>query len=135
MIHTFTLKTGLPYGTGADAQYQLDVELQELTTGMMLAAQEVAEKVVMVPGAGGIRQPELVVSPTVLGAELTRRRVRRVGIINGPLSRELLDKLTPEDLEKINSEIEKMDAALLLDGVDTTGAEVSDRGRMVAVSE
>ncbi|ECC1559560.1 hypothetical protein FNI18_05990 [Salmonella enterica subsp. salamae] len=134
MIHTFTLKTGLPYGGGDDAQMQVDVELQELNTGMMLAAQEAAEKVVMVPGPAG-NQPELVVSPTVLGAELTRRRVRRVGVINGPLSRDLLNKLTPEDLGVINAEIEKMDNALLLTGVDTTGAEVSDRGRMVAVSE
>ncbi|HBC0987566.1 TPA: hypothetical protein IGZ61_002238 [Escherichia coli] len=134
MIHTFTLKKGLPYGTGDDAQWQIDVELQELSTGMMLAAQEVAEKVVMVPGPAGT-QPELVVSPTILGAELTRRRIRRVGIINGPLSRELLNKLTPEDLGTINAEIEKMDNALLLGNVDTTGAEVADRGRMVAISE
>ncbi|EHQ0126168.1 hypothetical protein KV644_003677 [Salmonella enterica] len=134
MIHTFTLKTGLPYGTGDDAQYQVDVELQELNTGMMLAAQEVAEKVVMVPGPAS-SQPELVVSPTILGAELTRRRIRRVGVINGPLSRELLNKLTPEDLGLINAEIEKMDSALLLSGINTSGSEVADRGRVVAVSE
>ncbi|EAQ1856049.1 hypothetical protein E2V56_05605 [Salmonella enterica] len=134
MIHTVALKTGLPYGRGDDAQYQTDVELQELDTGMMLAAQEVAEKVVMVPGPTG-NQPELVVSPTVLGAELTRRRIRRIGVINGPLSRELLNKLTPEDLSVINAGIEEMDSALLLGGVSTTGAEVSDRGRVVAVSE
>lgn len=134
MIHAFTLKTGLPYGTGDDAQYQVDVELQELNTGMMLAAQEVAEKVVMVPGPAS-SQPELVVSPTILGAELTRRRIRRVGIINGPLSRELLNKLTPEDLGLINAEIEKMDNALLLSGINTSGSEVADRGRVVAVSE
>lgn len=134
MIHTITLKTGLPYGKDAAAQMQVDVELQELSTGMMLAAQEAAEKVVMVPGPAG-SQPELVVSPTILGAELTRRRIRRVGVINGPLSRDLLNRLTPEDLSIINAGIETMDNALLLGGVSTTGAEVSDRGRMVAVSE
>lgn len=134
MIHTITLKTGLPYGKDEAAQMQVDVELQELSTGMMLAAQEAAEKVVMMPGPAG-SQPELVVSPTILGAELTRRRIRRIGVINGPLSRELLNKLTPEDLSVINAGIEEMDSALLLGGVSTTGAEVSDRGRVVAVSE
>lgn len=123
-----TLKTGLPYGDGEQRTFERDVELQHLTTAQLLDAEEVSEKVVYTLEG----RPQLTTSPFRFGLEVTRRRIKRIGQLNGPLSRELLGKLTPADYEAINQAIREMDAAAA-SSVQTT--EMAERGRLSAVSE
>ncbi|MGY3910743.1 phage tail assembly protein [Aeromonas piscicola] len=127
-MHTLTLKTGLPFGKDEQRTFERDVELQQLTTAQLLDAEEASEKVVFdLQG-----QPTLTSSPFRFGLEVTRRRIKRVGQINGPLSRELLGQLTPDDYEAINKGIRDMDKAqanVLIAG------EMAERGRVQAVSE
>ncbi|MNG15048.1 Mu-like prophage FluMu protein gp41 [compost metagenome] len=63
---------------------------------------------------------------------MTRRRIKRVGQINGPLSRELLGQLEPGDYEAINKAIRDMDTA---HAKTLNAGEMAERGRVQAVSE
>ena len=127
-MHTLTLKTGLPFGKDEQRTFERDVELQFLTTAQLLDAEEASEKVVFdLQG-----QPTLTGSPFRFGLEVTRRRIKRIGQINGPLSRELLGQLTPEDYEAINTAIRAMDTA---HAKSIQAGEMAERGRVQAVSE
>jgi phage FluMu protein gp41 len=127
-MHTLTLKTGLPFGKDEQRTLERDVELQFLTTAQLLDAEEASEKVVFdLQG-----QPTLTSSPFRFGLEVTRRRIKRIGQINGPLSRDLLGLLTPEDYELINKGIREMDAA---QAKTLAAGEMAERGRVQAVSE
>ena len=89
----FTLKRGLPYGKDENAVMQMDVTLRELTGGDMIEAEVASEKMVMTP-----KGPVLLSSSAIMGFELLRRSVARVGEIQGPLSMDQLKSLSAEDL-------------------------------------
>lgn len=123
-----TLKTGLPFGDGQQRTFERDVELQHLTTAQLLDAEEAAEKVSYTLDG----RPVLTSSPFRFGLEVTRRRIKSIGQINGPLSRELLGMLSPEDYEAINTAIREMDMAAAR---SVQAEEMAERGRLSAVSE
>lgn len=93
----FTLKHGLPYGSGDDEELQFDVELRELTAGDLIDAEAASERVVMANKGAA-----LVSSPSRMGYELIRRAIVRIGKINGPLPFEMLKTLNQDDLELIS---------------------------------
>ena len=108
---TFDLKDGLLVGTTP----QLECEVREPTAGDIIAASEESEKVVMVA-----LKPELITSPTMMGINTLRRQVVRIGEIAGPLERDMLDKLSADDLNLIQAKAEELEAA---------ARSVSQRGR------
>lgn len=120
-ILVFDLKHGLKVGKGADAETHYEVELRELTTADVIDSELAAEKVVVV-GEKGIAYT----SGVIMGLELLRRQVARVGEIDGPLSMKLLRLLHPDDMKMLNDKAEEMDKAL---------AGIGNRGRSDAVGE
>lgn len=92
----FQLKHGLSYGQGAEVEKQFDVELRELTAGDLIDAELASEKMVMTP-----KGPALLASPAMMGYEMVRRSVARIGVIQGPLSMALLKSLHQDDLEML----------------------------------
>ncbi len=99
--------------------------LREPSAGDVIDASMDAEKVVMVPtgvdGAGhAVMEPQLVTSPTLVGINVLRRQIVRIGAIDGPLERELLDKLSPTDLNLLQAKAQELEAASI---------EVAQRGR------
>lgn len=123
-----TLKKGLPFGKGEQKTMEHDVELQHLTTEILLAAEEASEKLVY--DLSG--QPQLVSSPFLFGFEVTRRRIKRIGPLQGPIARELIERLDPDDYQLITRKIQEMDIAA---AKAAAKAETADRGRVQAVSE
>ena len=120
---TVKLIDGLPFGEKDDVQMQYDVTLRELTAGDLIDAQVASEKVVMTKEG-----PVLVSSPALMGLELLRRQIERVGCINGPLSLALIKKLSQQDFQRLSIVAEMRDEVL--------AASMSNaRGRVAAVSE
>lgn len=119
MSVTFMLKTGIPFGTGAEAEMQTEVTLRDLTTGDVIDAQTEAEKLVIHNG-----EPVLVNSPTQFGYALLRRQIGKIGKISGPISMAQLRQLTSEDMEIINAYVDASDAA--------NAKRVDERGRLAA---
>lgn len=124
-ILVFDLKHGLKVGKGKDAETHYEVELRELTTADVIDSELAAEKVVVV-GENGSEKGVAYISGVLMGLELLRRQVARVGEIEGPLSMKLLRQLHPDDMKKLNDKAEEMDKAL---------AGIGNRGRSDAVSE
>lgn len=114
---------GLPFGTGDEMELQHDVTLRELTAGDMIDAQVAAEKVVMTREG-----PVLVSSPALMGLEILRRQIAKVGSINGPLSLAMIKKLSQQDFHRLSIATEVRDIAM-------AASLSNDRGRVVAVSE
>lgn len=115
----FTLKHGLPYGKGEEEELQFDVELRQLTAGDLIDAEAASERVVMTNKGSA-----LVSSPSRMGYELIRRAILRIGIINGPLSFEMLKKLHQDDLEQIAQHFDAQQNAAM-----STAEAVADKGR------
>lgn len=120
---TFKLLDGLPFGTGNDKVLQYDVTFRELTAGDLIDAQVASEKVVMTKEG-----PVLVSSPALMGLEMLRRQIAKVGEINGPLSMTLIKSLTQQDFQRLSIATELRDIAM-------AASLSNDRGRVVAVSE
>lgn len=111
-----TLKDGIPYGKGDEQELLCDVTLGSLTVGDIARAQEESEKVVPTPDGY-----TLVVSPTLLGLNLLRYQIKKLGKLQGPISLPMLESMTPGDLALLNREADKLDKADL--------KEVEQRGR------
>ncbi|WP_421209991.1 hypothetical protein [Aeromonas enteropelogenes] len=135
------LKKGLPFGKGEQQTMEFDVELQHLTTAHLLAAEEASEKLVYdISG-----EPQLVSSPFRFGFDVTRRRIKRIGPLQGPIAREIIELLDPDDYQLISRSLKKMDDAAAKAAKGGTGAvdaskpaaspETAERGRVQAVSE
>lgn len=114
---TFSLKDGMPYGKGEDAELQTEVTLRELNAGDLMDARLESERVI--EAASG---PRLVCSPELLALNTLRRQVARIGQIQGPMSLHDLRKLTLPDLCLLERKADAMDAAVLAD-------KLGDRGR------
>lgn len=110
------LQRGLQLGEVA----QLEAVLREGTAGDMIEAAEESEKLVATPDGF-----QLVQSPTLVGVNMLRRQIVRIGEIAGPLSLKQLKLLDPADLAELQRAAEKLDAA----AVDQASREVARRGR------
>ncbi|EAM8767304.1 hypothetical protein BSZ44_05515 [Salmonella enterica] len=119
----FCLIDGLPFGTGNDKEMQFDVTFRELSAGDLIDAQVASEKVVMTKEG-----PVLVSSPALMGLEMLRRQIAKVGCINGPLPLHLLKSLSQQDFQRLSIATELRDMAM-------AASLSNDRGRVVAVSE
>ena len=108
---TVTLTRGLLVGDEA----QLEAELREPTAGDVIDAGQEAERVVMT--AEG---PELVSSPSLLGALVLCKQVVRIGTVQGPLKLADLKKLSALDLQRLQEKAQELEAAALR--VDAAGA-------------
>lgn len=113
----FDLMDGITIGQGTEAETHHHVVLRQPTAADVIDAMQAAEKVVPTPEGY-----QLVSSPALMGIELMRRQVKKLGSLQGPLSVNNLRLLTGEDMAILQSNIEKLDEA--------TAKEISERGRV-----
>ncbi|GAA4651679.1 phage tail assembly protein [Kistimonas scapharcae] len=114
---TFELKDGLRIGEGDTVEIHRTVKLRQLGAGDVIDAMQASERVIPTPDGY-----QMVQSPSLMGLELLRRQVKKLGAINGPLSFTDLAKLSSRDLKKLQDEVEKLDAAV--------AKELEARGRV-----
>lgn len=111
-----TLRDGLPYGKGDDAELQYDLTLRSLTAGDIIDARLESERVVETPTG-----PRLVTSPELMALNVLRRQVTRVGVINGPLSIAQLRLLSHHDLQLLEGAADTLEVAELSERVGNRG--------------
>ncbi len=100
---TFDLKGGLK-GTdqkGAEIHHR-KVVLKDLTAGEILDANRAAERIISTPEG-----PVLAVSPTEAMRQVLMRHVKKIGELDGPLSEQMLNALSREDLDLLNTHASK----------------------------
>lgn len=114
---TFSLKDGIPFGKGDEMELQHEVTLGSLTVGDITKAQEESEKLVPTPEGYA-----LLVSPALIGINLLRHQIKRLGKIQGPIPMAMMNNLTPGDLDLLNSKADALDAAALK-GVEQRGRD------------
>ena len=110
----FEIKHGLTVGKGSDAETHYEVELRELTSADVIDAQIASERVVVID-----KKAHAYTSDVLMGLELLRRQIKRIGEIPGPLDMKLLRKLHPDDMNLINDKADVMDQMLM--GVEERG--------------
>ncbi|EHK1092687.1 hypothetical protein JFA41_003845 [Salmonella enterica subsp. enterica serovar Poona] len=98
----FTLRHGLTVGT----DIYKDVEIIPVTTFMIQDAKEAAERPVSTPEGY-----KLLVSDSRTAIEMTRRRIKYIGDIQGPISEKELRRLHDDDMQLINEKCMEMDIA------------------------
>jgi phage FluMu protein gp41 len=123
----FKLQKGIVVGDVAN----VDVVLRDPTAGDVIDSNVDAEKVVLVPigvdGSGQpVVEPQLVVSPTLVAINVLRRQIVSIGTISGPLERNMIDKLSPADINLMHKKAEELEKASM---------EVTQRGRSDGESE
>lgn len=115
----FTLKHGMLFGKGRDAELQYDVVLRELTAGDIIDASEAAEKVMFSPSGGAVAYTSNVRA----GYELLRRQVESIGDIKGPIEMKELRRMHRDDLEMLQQKAEELDLLLT-----ETATKLAQRG-------
>ena len=105
----FEIKHGLTVGKGSDAETHYEVELRELTSADVIDAQIASERVVVID-----KKAHAYTSDVLMGLELLRRQIKRIGEIPGPLDMKLLRKLHPDDMNlmQVIDEPEEIVAAI-----------------------
>jgi len=96
--------------------------LESLDSGPIIEAAEDSEKLIY-----GQEGPVLVQSPSRLGAEILRRQIKSIGDIPGPLSLEMLGKLSGEDYALLDAASDDLDQAI--------AKEIESLGRNDATGE
>ena len=97
---TIQLKHGYVTGKGtADETRHTEVTLRELDSRDVVESQLAAERVVI----GDNGKAVAYCSEVLMGLELLRRQILKVGEIPGPLSQKQLYSFHPEDLELLSS--------------------------------
>ncbi|WP_437889582.1 phage tail assembly protein [Phytobacter sp. V91] len=120
---TIHLKHGYVTGKGtSDETRHTDVTLRELDSRDVVESQLAAERVVI----GDNGKAVAYCSEVLMGLELLRRQILKVGEIPGPLSIKQLYSFHPEDLELLSSSASSLDDML---------AETSNRGRRDAAGD
>jgi phage FluMu protein gp41 len=102
-----------------------DAVLRETTAADVIRATADAERVVMAPNGVDrsgqpVLIPTLVASPTMVGINTLRAQIVSIGPMTAPIDEVIFEKLSPEDLNILQLEAEKLDAASI---------EVAQRGR------
>lgn len=113
---TIELKKGLRIG---ETQYT-EAEIREPSAGDVIEAMEESERLIMVPGPNG-NDPQLVASPTMVGVHTLRRQIVRIGTYQGPLSLAEIKRLSPSDLDALQTAAAMLEAAAV--------SELARRGR------
>jgi len=104
------LKVGLKTRSdGEDEVVHKDAEIRPLTVGEIIQSGVDGEKLVQTP-AGDY---QLIQSPTLTGIHSLRFGIVKIGDIPGPLSMEMMFKLDPLDMELLQNESIKLQAATL----------------------
>ena len=106
------LKKGLLLG----GKPQRNFEMKTPTAGDVIEAQEAAEKPVLTPDGY-----QMVSSPALMGVELLRRQIVKVGDFDGPLEVFQVKLLSSVDLDILNVGAGKLERAAF--------AKVAQRGR------
>lgn len=106
-----TLKFELIHGLALGDKKHKHVELRAPLAGDVMDAQEESEKLVYAMHDGSLA-PQLVTSPSLVGAHVLRRQIVRLGEIEGPLDLDVLKKLHLEDFELIQAKAAELDSAL-----------------------
>lgn len=96
------LEKGITVG---DKTHRLAV-LKEHDAGMVIDATSESEKVVVVGG-----QPHLVASPNLVGIEVLRRQIVKIGDINGPIEIEQMRLLSSDDLSRLQDAADRLEFA------------------------
>ena len=113
---TIPLKHGFVTGKGtADETRHIEVTLRELDSRDVVESQMAAERVVI----GDNGKAVAYCSEVLMGLELLRRQILKVGEIPGPLSIKQLYSFHPEDLELLSSKASSLDDMLV--GTSTRG--------------
>lgn len=100
---TFKLKDGVKkFG-----KLHVDVTLRSATAGDIIDATQEAERLVITP-----QGPALVASPILTGAQVTRRRVVKLGDMDGPIDMDLLKEFSADDLGLVQMKCDELDTAL-----------------------
>ncbi|HBQ6087519.1 TPA: phage tail assembly protein [Klebsiella pneumoniae subsp. pneumoniae] len=106
---TLTLIHGYVTGKGTDDEMRhKEVTFRELTSEDVINSQLAAERVVI--GENG--KAVAYCSEVLMGVELLRRQILKVGEIPGPLSLKQIYNFHPEDLEILSSKASSMDDLL-----------------------
>lgn len=109
----FELKDGLTVGMGDDKVTHTEIEVKKITTALLFEAREAAEKPVRTPEGY-----DLIISPTRLELEIIRRRIKRIGDIQGPIQEKEFKSLSEADINLIAEKVNELDDA---EGMDTAG--------------
>lgn len=103
MTKTVILQDGLEVGS----VIHKEVDLRDLTAGDIIEAREAAERVVSLPNGTST----VVASDVMVGIEILRRRIARLGTLQMPLSLIEFKRLSETDLEILREAEEEMDLA------------------------
>lgn len=114
---TVTLKDGLKIGKDV----LKDVVLRDPTAGDIIDSQGESERMVLTPDG-----PQLVVSPSLAGANMLRRQIIRIGNVQGPIDLNEIKRLSAHDLSLLEGAVSEMDEALV---VENAAKELEKRGR------
>lgn len=111
-----TIKCILKKGLRIGEEVHTEAEIREATVGDMIEAAEESERVV-----NTLDGFQLLASPTLVGINVLRRQIVKIGGHPGPLTLGEIKKLDPLDLNLLQMEAQRLEAASL--------KESADRGR------
>lgn len=117
-----TLKHGLKVGN----DILKDAVIREPIAGDIIDAQVESEQLVYALTDKGRTEPTLVSSPALMGINVLRRQIVRIGDLNGPLDLKQMRVLHPEDLALLNAKAEELDGVIT---AEDASREVTQRGR------
>lgn len=118
------IKVTLIHGLKIGEHVYKKAVLREATAGDVIESHEESEKLVMVPDENARLHPEFVASPTLIGVNVLRRQIKKIDEHHGPLQLDELKSLHPYDLNLLQVEANKMDAA-----AEKVAEELAARGR------
>ena len=121
-----TIKFYLKHGLTIGEDVLKDVTLREVNAGDIIHATEESEKLVFAQVAKDKSEPMLVPSPGLMGVNVLRRQIVSIGSLNGPLDLTMLEKLSADDLELLQTKAEELETAAL---AETAAQAVSQKGR------
>lgn len=121
-IIKFDLKHGLTVGE----DLLKEVTLREVNAGDIIKATEESEKLVFAQIAKDKTEPMLVTSPALMGINILRRQIASIGNLSGPVDLSLLEKLSGDDLDLLQTKAEELETAAL---TESASPAVTQKGR------
>ena len=96
----------LIHGVKVGDEMQLIATLREPTAGDVIDATVESEKLLFTPAGY-----QLIASPTLVGANVLRRQIVSIGVLQGPLDLDQIKRLHPEDLNILQDAAERLEQA------------------------
>lgn len=90
-------------------EVQREAVIREATLGDLIDATVESERAVPVQLPDGSVEYQLIASPVLVGLHMVRRRIVRIGSLDGPLPLPTIKKLSPRDFNLLHAEAEKLD--------------------------